>query len=235
MDILFILFSGLTIGVIGSLHCIGMCGPLALSLPVHQLSSFQKYSAIGLYNFGRVISYGFMGVVFGIIGMSFSLFKIQQWLSVGAGLFILFVVLWHQFGYRKIKLFNRFSDKIKSLLIKNLNVNKNYYSYLNIGIINGFLPCGLVYVAIASAVATGSIPHAGLLMVGFGLGTLPLMASLMIFGNFISFNVKRQLNRLTPYFIMAVAMLLILRGLNLGIPIISPSMDNGQLNCCHKK
>ena len=88
-EVLLVLITGFTIGVFGSFHCVGMCGPLALSLPIHQLTTFNKSMAIGLYNLGRSFSYASMGIVFGLLGMSFSLFKLQQWLSIGAGSVIL--------------------------------------------------------------------------------------------------------------------------------------------------
>jgi hypothetical protein len=70
-------------------------------------------------------------------------------------------------------------------------------------------------------------------MVAFGLGTIPIMALTMIFGRFISYNFRNNLNKITPYLIMCVAVLLIIRGLNLGIPFLSPSHDLNHVSSCH--
>lgn len=234
IDFLYVLMSGVSIGVLGSFHCIGMCGPLAMSLPVHQLTSFRKSIAITLYNLGRATTYALLGVLFGIIGLTFSLFKVQQWLSIVAGVAILLVLLFQQFGNPNSNKITYFTNQVKTKLAKYLTSDKSTLSYLNIGILNGLLPCGLVYVALAASFAAGSVVNGALLMFGFGLGTFPAMAATMFFGKFISLNVRKKINQATPYLIMGVAVLLILRGLNLGIPYISPTMANGHMNCCHK-
>jgi len=209
--LLLALISGLTIGVFGSLHFVGMCGPLALSFTIHQLTTFNKSLAIGLYNIGRSLSYTFIGIIFGLLGMSFSLFKLQQWLSIGAGSVILIFLLINTFGSYSVNFFSPFSLYIKTKLSNYLQTNKTTSSYLSIGIVNGFLPCGLVYVAIAAAIATGTILKSSITMFAFGMGTIPIMALTMVFGKFVSLNLRNQLNKVTPYFIMFVAILLILR------------------------
>ena len=231
--ILLVFISGFTIGLLGSFHCVGMCGPLALSLPIHHLSSFNKSVSVLFYNLGRAVTYASMGVVFGIIGQSFNFFNWQQGLSIGAGILILTVLLMNQFGNVKTNQFSRFTQAIKVKLGTYLKSDKKLISYLYIGLLNGFLPCGLVYIAIASAIATGSILSSSLLMFSFGVGTLPVMALTMVLGKFISINLRQQLNKITPYLIMAVAVLLIVRGLNLGIPYLSPTHDANHVTCCH--
>lgn len=234
IDFLIILMSGVSIGALGSFHCIGMCGPLAMTLPVHHLTSFRKSLAISLYNFGRATTYALLGVLFGIIGLTFSLFKVQQGLSIIAGSAILFILLFQQFGNPNSNRVTQLTNVVKNKLSKYLTSDKTIGSYFNIGILNGLLPCGLVYVALAASFATGSIQNGALLMFGFGLGTFPAMAAMMFFGRFISLNIRKKINQATPYFVMAVAILLILRGLNLGIPYISPTIAHGEMNCCHK-
>ncbi|MFM9944508.1 MAG: sulfite exporter TauE/SafE family protein [Bacteroidia bacterium] len=232
--LLIIFISGFSIGIIGSFHCVGMCGPLALSLPIHQLSSFHKSISILFYNLGRAVSYTFMGIIFGLLGQSFALFNFQQWLSIAAGVLILVIVLVNKFGHPQTNAISKFSQSLKIKLGTYLKSDKKLISYLYIGILNGFLPCGLVYVAIAASVATGSILNSAMLMFAFGLGTLPVMALTMVFGKFISFSFRQKLNKITPYMIMCIALLLIVRGLNLGIPYISPSHEIGHVSCCHK-
>ncbi len=226
-EIVVVLLSGLSIGLIGSIHCVGMCGPLALSLPVHHLPGFQKTVAISLYNIGRAVSYASMGIIFGLLGQGFALFKIQQWLSGVAGLFILVILLNNQFGNPNINALSRFTQSIKVKLGHYLKSEKSLFSYFTIGAVNGFLPCGLVYVAIAAALATGTILKSSLLMFAFGIGTLPLMALTMVFGKFIPSGIRMKINKMIPHLTMAIAVLLILRGLNLGIPLVSPAHHPG--------
>lgn len=226
-EIIVVLLSGFSIGLIGSFHCVGMCGPLALSLPVHQLSVYHKTLAISLYNVGRALSYAAMGVIFGLLGQGFSLFKIQQWLSVIAGILILAILLNNQFGNPQINVLSRFTQTIKVKLGQYLRSEKTLFSYFTIGAVNGFLPCGLVYVAIAAALAAGTLVKSSLLMFAFGIGTFPLMALTMVFGKFISAGLRMKLSKMVPRFTMAIAVLLILRGLNLGIPLVSPAYHPG--------
>ena len=233
-EVLLVLITGFTIGVFGSFHCVGMCGPLALSLPIHQLTIFNKSMAIGLYNLGRSFSYASMGIVFGLLGMSFSLFKLQQWLSIGAGSVILLFLIMNYLGSYRVNVFSQLSHQVKSKLSDYLQTDKTPSTYFSIGMVNGFLPCGLVYVAIVTAIATGTILKSSLTMFAFGIGTIPIMALTMIFGKFVSINLRNKLNKMTPYLIMCVAILLILRGLNLGIPFISPLLENDKMNCCHR-
>jgi sulfite exporter TauE/SafE len=232
-ELFIIVIAGFSIGLLGSFHCVGMCGPLALSLPVQGFSNWYKSIAITFYNLGRSVSYTLMGLLFGILGQSLSLFKLQQYLSIAAGIFILAVLLFNHFGKSGSSALITYSANIKSKLSKLLKSDKTIASYLSIGIVNGFLPCGLVYIAIATAVATGNILESGLLMFAFGIGTIPLMALTMVFGKYVPMHFRHRLNKLTPYLIAGVAILLILRGSNLGIPYLSPTQAAHQPVLCH--
>lgn len=225
-----VMISGFSIGLIGSFHCVGMCGPLALSLPIHHLSRFYKSAAVLLYNVGRAFSYGAIGLLFGLLGQGFALFKLQQYLSIFAGLLILAILLNHQFGSLKINPLSKFTTAVKLKLSTYLKSEKSLSSYFSIGIINGFLPCGLVYVALATALASGSLLNSSLLMFFFGLGTLPMMALTMVLGKFISSGLRIRFNKMIPNITMVIAILLILRGLNLGIPYVSPAQHPQESN-----
>jgi hypothetical protein len=233
-DWLFVLLSGYGIGLFGSFHCIGMCGPIALSLPIHQFQPVQKIVSVLFYNFGRSISYAIFGMLFGLIGSTFTFFKIQQFLSIFSGILLLLLFLNQRYGKVNFSIFYLFTSKIKNQLGVYLKSEKSVLSYLFIGVLNGFLPCGLVYVAIAAAIAAGSVFKSSLLMFGFGLGTIPVMVLLMYFGKFLSQNIRSKINAVTPYLIMGMAILLIIRGMNLGIPYISPSLIDETVNCCHR-
>lgn len=230
-DFLLVLLSGYSIGILGSLHCVGMCGPIALSLPIHTLPNFQKWWVILLYNFGRTLTYAFLGLTFGIIGQTFSFFKIQRALSITAGIVLLLFLFGQIDKIQSLKIFNKFTSSIKVALSKQLQSQNKRFSYLFIGILNGFLPCGLVYLGLTSAVSTGSMLKSSLLMIGFGLGTIPLMILVMVFGKFISLKLRRIINKILPILIFLLAILLILRGSNLGIPYLSPQENVDEINC----
>lgn len=217
-----VLLSGFSIGLIGSFHCIGMCGPLALSLPIHQLSAFRKLAAISLYNIGRACTYAGIGLAFGLLGEGFSVFEIQQALSISAGIFILVILYFHQFGNAKTGMWQQWTHFIQVRLGAFLKSEKTLPTYFAIGLLNGALPCGLVYVAVAAAAASGSVLNSPVLMFAFGMGTVPMMVTTMVFGKFMTPKLGRKFNRLIPRFTAVVALLLILRGLNLGIPLVSP-------------
>jgi sulfite exporter TauE/SafE len=113
-------------------------------------------------------------------------------------------------------------------------------SFLGIGLLNGILPCGLVYVGVAGAVNTGDITNAMVYMALFGLGTAPVMLTISLIGNFLSIAVRNRINRITPYVVILLGVLFILRGLSLGIPYISPKAEaltpvvEKAHKCCHK-
>jgi uncharacterized protein len=237
-SVYFAIITGLSIGALGSFHCIGMCGPIALSLPIHSGNGFQKTLSILLYNIGRALTYAVMGLIFGLLGSSLNVFGLQQWLSIIAGCLILFLLFFSTFNPGSKIVNSRFNGLIKEKLSGFLSADKSTFSYLVIGLLNGWLPCGLVYVAIAASFALGNVWESTLLMFAFGLGTLPIMASLMLFGKFISQQTRGVINKLVPFVIGIMAILLISRGLNLGIPYLSPSYNKQEQKveeCCLPK
>ncbi|MEO8413172.1 MAG: sulfite exporter TauE/SafE family protein [Ginsengibacter sp.] len=222
-----LIIAAFTVGLLGSFHCVGMCGPIALSLPLSSNSFWSKFSGALLYNAGRIVTYAIFGLLFGIIGKSVALFGYQQWLSVILGaLIIIFIVLPKRISssFNNKNVILAFFGKIRSALGK-LFLRKNYSSLFSIGLLNGLLPCGLVYMAAAVAVAAGDVVNSVSFMIFFGLGTLPMMWSIAFFGNYISISLRQKIRRVYPYMTMLMACLLILRGMGLGIPYLSPKVD----------
>ncbi|NQV15840.1 sulfite exporter TauE/SafE family protein [bacterium] len=225
------------IGIMGSFHCIGMCGPIVLALP-GEYSETQKYLLSRLlYNLGRTTTYGFMGGIMGTIGGIISLSGYQQPISIGLGVLILAgVILPTQLmqGIYPSAAFVGFSNKLKSTWGRLLK--KNTYSGLySIGVLNGFLPCGLVYMALAGSLSTGSILEGFVYMVLFGLGTIPMLLAVGFAGNFVGAKTRGLITRLFPYMAALIGVMFILRGLGLDIPYISPPANMGQpsteMNC----
>lgn len=239
--------AAISLGFLGSFHCIGMCGPIALALPVHNRSHAEKVIAILTYNLGRIITYSFFGLIFGLIGQSFALFGLQQKLSITLGVVILSGLLVPQKIINNSKLLGRFYNLFIGLKNKiSLQFQKQgIRSFFSIGLLNGLLPCGVVYIAIASAIATGSVYSSMVFMAAFGAGTLPFMFAISYTSHLMSINVRNAIRKAMPVMIGMVAVLLILRGLNLGIDYISPKLveedkvvntvPHKQIQCCHKK
>ncbi|CAN5437211.1 sulfite exporter TauE/SafE family protein [soil metagenome] len=217
-----LLIAAFIMGSIGSVHCIGMCGPIALALPVVSGNQSSKFIGTMLYNGGRIITYALLGGLFGLIGMSFAIFGYQQWLSVLLGVLILILIFLPKKNYTKRNIIIRFFEKLRQQLA-DLFSRKNYQSVFFIGLLNGLLPCGLIYMAIAAAISTGSVLQSSLFLAGFGLGTLPVMWSMAFFGSYINMRMRTGIKKIYPYIMFCMAMLLIVRGLGLQIPYLSPS------------
>jgi len=216
-----IILSGFALGIMGSLHCAGMCGPIALSLPLYGKGIITKVSGGVIYNLGRTITYGIMGAIFGMIGQGLSLVGFQQWISVTMGALMIISVLIPSL----FKNINAGNIPIAGLVrkgIKKLFVKKSFGGLFIIGLLNGLLPCGLVYLAIAGAIGTGDIYTGTLFMILFGLGTLPLMLGISLLGNMVSLKVREKINKATPILVVFIGVIFILRGLSLGIPYLSP-------------
>lgn len=233
-----LILAAFTMGLLGSFHCVGMCGPLALSLPLKDDSVWSKFSGGLLYNAGRIVTYSLFGLLFGVIGKSVALFGFQQWLSIILGVLIIFFIILP----KRLSSFNNnnfvlnYFGKLRSSLGK-LFSQKNYSSLFSIGLLNGLLPCGLVYMAAAGAVATGDIVNSISFMAFFGLGTLPMMWSIAFFGNYVGIGLRQKIRKAYPYMLMLMACLLILRGMGLGIPYVSPKVDMEKKvvhSCCSK-
>ncbi len=229
--------AGFSLGLVSSLHCIGMCGPLALALPVRHLSRSRQVMAMLLYNTGRVITYSLLGLLLGWAGRGIYLAGFQQWFSIliGGGL-----LLWTLGHFSFIRLDQPAWLEAVYLRVQRLTAHylqpQTLGAYLVPGLANGLLPCGMVYLAIAGAMSTQHVSHSIGLMFFFGIGTLPAMLALGLFGLRINLSLRQQFNKAVPWLATAMAVILILRGLNLGIPMISPAMASGpgQAVSCHK-
>lgn len=233
------LLAAISLGFLGSFHCIGMCGPIALTIPVKRTSSWSIISGSMVYNAGRVITYFLLGLFFGLLGQGFVLAGGQSVLSVTLGILILLVLFFPRFAarYGNSGVIFQLLGKLKSKLRELFGIH-TMRSLLFIGLLNGLLPCGLVYLGIAGAVATGNVLKGALFMAAFGAGTLPAMLAVTIARDYISIRFRQGIRRVMPVLVGAMAVLLILRGMNLGIPYVSPSIENnGKANChkcCHK-
>lgn len=209
----------------GSLHCVGMCGPIAFMLPVDRTNNYKKFGQIFIYHFGRLMAYGLIGLIFGLLGKGLSIFGIQQKLSIGIGIIMILIVLIPYKTFNKYNLSKpiyKIISKVKNQLGKELK-KKSPDTFLTIGFLNGFLPCGLVYMALFGSIAMGDAFKGSLYMVLFGVGTLPLMTSAIYFSNLLKGGIRQKVQKAIPVFVVIIGVLFILRGLGLGIPYVSPA------------
>ncbi len=220
-----IVIPALILGAISSLHCIGMCGPLAMALPL-KTDNRSRFTGSLLYNLGRMSTYALLGFFFGLVGRSFALFGWQQKLSIALGVLILLTLVIPRLITGKNPLAqwnNQFMTALRQRLAK-LLYKGNPGSLYAIGILNGLLPCSMVYLALAASIATGDALKGALFMAVFGAGTLPAMWTISFFGGLMKQSVRINARKLYPAMMMIMAILLIMRGLNLGIPYLSPKL-----------
>ncbi|WET03523.1 sulfite exporter TauE/SafE family protein [Flavobacterium sp. YJ01] len=219
------LFSAFFLGLISSLHCVGMCGPIAMMLPVDRQNEAKKVTQIMTYHFGRLTAYATIGLIFGLLGRGFFLAGLQQKMSIIIGVIMIIVVLIPEkkfANYNFSKPVYKIISKIKSNLGSQFK-NKSYKSLFTIGLLNGFLPCGMVYVALFGAIAMQSAGFGILYMLLFGIGTIPLMTIVVYVNSLLKLPFRNKIQKAIPYVAVIIGVLFILRGLGLGIPYISPS------------
>lgn len=210
-------------GLLSSFHCVGMCGPIALATP--NVGTRNGHIMFGklLYHTGRVVTYAILGALVGLIGVSLQIIGVQQSISIISGSL---VVLGGVFSFSKLEqLLSGGFRLVNHSFIGRLFKTPTYPSLFLIGLINGLLPCGLVYVALLGAVSTQSMVDGAIFMAFYGMGTLPLMMLVNVLGQFLSPVLRNRIRKILPLLIILVGLLLIMRGLNLGIPYISPNLE----------
>lgn len=219
------LWTAVILGLLGSFHCIGMCEPIAFLLPLDRIKRSKRIFQILSYHTGRLFTYGLLGLVFGLLGKGLNLFGIQQQLSIIFGISMIVMILIPSKVFRRYnfsKPLYSFVAKVKDLLGVFLK-KKSSMTFFVLGFLNGLLPCGLVYMAVFGALASGGATFGALYLVLFGLGTIPLMTVAIYLGNFLKGKAKQNIIKAIPVFVVIIGMLFVLRGMGLGIKYLSPS------------
>ncbi len=219
------IYSALILGLISSLHCMGMCGPIAMMLPVDRTNEVKKVTQIMTYHLGRITSYSILGLFFGLLGRGLFLAGFQQKISILVGILMITVIVvpekvFAQYNFSKpvFKIISQVKARLGAQFKK-----KTYRSLFAIGLINGFLPCGLVYVALFGAIAMQQIHLSAFYMALYGLGTIPMMSLVVYVSNAMTLSVRNRVQKVIPVVIIGVGLLFVLRGMGLDIPFVSPS------------
>ncbi len=209
-----------TLGLFGSLHCVGMCGPLALTFCPPQKNKTSQFFTALFYNLGRTVTYGVLGFIFGMAGTFILVSGFQKTLSIVLGVllilsFFLSVDVESELGkFALIKPWYEFVQKILGFFVR---ISHRTPPFL-LGMANGLLPCGLVYLAISGALAAGGLVNAVTFMIAFGLGTLPLMFILIFGSNHFGKKLRQALSKFLPYLSLVIGLYLIWRGWVVSFP-----------------
>ena len=222
-----LIISAIGLGFASGFHCIGMCGPIALSMGLTKKQATNYYLQNLTYQFGRIFTYSLLGTLLGIVGQGFEMAGFQQYLTIAVGILLILMAIFSFGG-------NDFASKIpflsKLLLQVKMNLGKllqkaDYRSRFTTGILNGFLPCGMVYMALTASLAAGGIWQGASFMALFGLGTLPFMFAVVLLGNLMTTTFRIKILKFVPVLMIVLGGLFILRGLEIGIPYISPKKE----------
>ena len=216
--------TAITLGLAGSLHCLGMCGPIAFVLPVARDRPLYQSIQIGSYHLGRLISYAAIGLVFGLLGRGLAFYGWQQNISISLGVLMILIVIGIYFPIKKFSLTPWFYSKIGGIKSKFAFFLKRRqpYAFLIMGMLNGLLPCGLVYMALLGALLTGDALSGAAFMALFGVGTVPMMTFAVFSAGKLKGKFRLGVQRVLPIILLFFGILMIIRGLGLDIPYLSP-------------
>ncbi|MFN0213896.1 MAG: sulfite exporter TauE/SafE family protein [Saprospiraceae bacterium] len=228
-----IFLTALLLGLAGSLHCVGMCGPLLLALPLDSRGKWQVLRQMMVYHSGRILTYAVLGFLFGLLGKGLAVAGFQKLLSIGAGVFMLGMAFMAWRFERLVTAmpgFEAFTLSIKAGIGNLMRHNPNG-SKFSIGLLNGLLPCGMVYAAIAGAIATTGALEGGFFMTVFGFGTLPLLLMVSLLGSSISVPIRQKIKIAQPILLGLVGLLLLQRGLNLDLSLFESAVPKAGMDC----
>lgn len=242
-----LLIAGLVLGITSNFHCLGMCGPIAMAIPVNRKSTWTTLSGILQYNAGRILTYALLGAVVGSIGITVETLGFLQWVSIIAGIFMI-IFAWRKWFSRIFSgHFPTFGIQgFVSKSLGNVLAMQTPFKLTLLGMINGLLPCGMVYIGLMNALLAGNPLSSAYAMIAFGVGTIPAMFAVGFAANRISRSVRQKINKVVPFLLTFIGVLIVLRGMNLDIPYISPKvkmttsekhneLPQLDLSCCKTK
>lgn len=219
--------SAFILGLASSFHCMGMCGPIAMALPLNRSSRLTQFGGLLSNNLGRITSYSILGLVFGSIGFSLNLYHFFQMASIVVGM-IMIIIAWRRQLLKHVEFSSSFIQKWISSKMGTLLASKSSFKLFGIGMLNGFLPCGMIFLALSSALLAENAVESAAVMAIFGLGTFPGLILVGYFAHQLSISIRQQMKKAFPYIMTLVGVLVILRGANLGIPYLSPKIEENK-------
>lgn len=217
------IWTGLTLGLLSGLHCVGMCGPLVLALPTFDGKKGSRWVNMLNYHLGRGVMYATLGGLIGLVGQGIELFTFQRSVAVIGGIMMILLALLPALSNR-IALPSSIAKEINALrqsMIVKLR-GGNTFAWFGLGALNGMLPCGALYFALAAALTVGNWAGGALFMLLFASGTTLFLLSLQFIKNRFSTGMLK-FQKYMPWAMALVGILLVLRGMDLGIPYLSPS------------
>lgn len=227
------MFAPLLLGLAGSLHCVGMCGPLVLALPLDAAGKRHVIGQMLLYHSGRILMYATLGILFGLLGKGIALAGFQKVLSITAGL-LMIVMAFAAWRFEqlvaRIPGFGTFSQRVKTQMGRMLRQN-GAKALFTMGMLNGLLPCGMVYAALAGAIASFGGVEGGLFMLIFGVGTLPLLLAVSVLGRSFSVSVRQKLRYWQPVLLTLAGVILLQRGLHLDLSLFESAVPRAGYDC----
>lgn len=202
--------AALSLGFMSSLHCIGMCSPLAIL--IHGKNKSRTLVNRMLYNAGRVVTYSAMGLLVGLFGSLFHFGGIQNIFSIFAGIIILAVLCFPAVSTRHLPSWNAALIRVKSALARKLKSHFPVSSFVA-GLLNGILPCGLVYMALTFAVLQSTVYESIIFMTLFGLGTIPALVAMSYGAHHIFKYMPFSVKKMQTAFLIVLAVIMIGRGI----------------------
>lgn len=214
-------------GLLGSLHCAVMCGPIMLSMPLDKNAIWKNAVQLLLYQLGRVFVYTILGLLIGLVGNSFQFLVNQKVLSISIGIALLFFAF-IQFTGRYQKYISGFQSTLLKPISKAMGklLTLKFWGFF-VGMLNGLIPCGMVYLALATALNLADVQKSAQYMFLFGLGTTPLMLMISLGGIYLKKYIRFNTNKLIPWFMLFLGLIFILRSADLGITFLSPYLGVG--------
>jgi len=185
------------------------------------------------YNLGRIVTYGLLGLLTGFIGLSIATLGLLQWASMVIG-FSMIIYGWRKQLGKWIPKLDGFHF-IPSNSMKFILKNTGRWRLVLLGALNGILPCGMVYLGLINAMLSPTPVIGMFAMIAFGVGTLPVMITIVFMANSISNQVRRRFSVAVPYVLTILGFLIVLRGANLGIPYLSPLVSQKEKQHVHCK
>jgi sulfite exporter TauE/SafE len=216
-------FSAFLIGLAGSVHCVGMCGPLALAIPgASKDKGFTFFLRTIAYQMSRISGYGVLGLVVGLFSQGMQFTGVQPYFSLLSGILLLFLgffgIIPEVNAFSKYPMIRQFHIKINRIIGTAMS-NDHLSTPFVLGFLNAMLPCGMIYIALGTGLSSGSIGEAALYLISFGLGTLPLMFMLSLSGQFLSLQMRRSWQKAIPFIFMLSGIILIYKGMNMDLPV----------------